>query len=235
MVLSAESEVAEWEDAPLEVQKLLNLGYCPRIIMLTNKRALLDLKSLGDRDKVLSLSFLSLQGVKVVLSSWSPGVDTLSSSWFRQKTRWITFVGIPYHLLTFEIMESLCRRFGVMKGFDKIGLEVGKLLGARVKVDMCDVRFIPHFEPLVDLGGVVYPVRILIDDFDVGEVEQSHDLQASVSVARSEGQRRSYSEVASSNWHSKKVIYVWRSGGSNYVNSPIPSKVAETALSNEGG
>lgn len=57
------------------------------------------------------------------------------------------------------------------------------------------MKFIPHFVPLVDLGGVVYPVRILLDiNDDLGMVvsmTSSHNISAS----KSEGRTRSYTEV----------------------------------------
>lgn len=44
-----------------------------------------------------------------------------------------------------------------------------------MKVLNYDVKFIPHFIPLMDLGGVVYPIRIFLNENDIcdeeGEIE----------------------------------------------------------------
>lgn len=61
-------------------------------------------------------------------------MDTISSAWFRSKERWVAFVGIPYHLLSFKTMDVLCHSFGKVKEYANVGSIVGNFLGARVKM-----------------------------------------------------------------------------------------------------
>lgn len=55
------------------------------------------------------------------------------------------FPRIPYPLFTFEAMECLCCHFGQVKEYARIGPVIGNHSGARVLVEHCDVRIIPHF------------------------------------------------------------------------------------------
>lgn len=90
-------------------------------------------------------------------------MDSLPSSWFCRRPRWIKLVGIPYHLFSEETVKSLIGRFGIVKQFRRYGPTIGEHSRTRVLVDNCDVKLIPHFLPLVDLGGVVYRIRLLLD------------------------------------------------------------------------
>lgn len=60
-----------------------------------------------------------------------------------------------------------------MEDYAKVGWVIGDLSGVRVHVTNYDVKFIPHFIPLVDLG-VEYPVRTILDVVDRGEDEGSN-------------------------------------------------------------
>lgn len=123
--------------------------------------------------------------MKVSFSSWSPGADTLSSSWFQRRPRWLTLVGIPYHLYSEETVKSLNSKFGVIKNFSSVRPKLGGLSISRVLIDNCDVRSLPHFIPLVDLGGVVYPVRLLLDLSDSSHSEAiANDSIGSISEER---------------------------------------------------
>lgn len=144
----------------------LKLDYCPRVITITRRRALLEAKSLEERDVILQLKGLSVNNIRFSFSSWSPGLDTLSTDWIIPKACWVTFMGIPYHLLTYDVMDSLCCHFGKVKEFANLGPSVGGISGMRVKVSNCDVKLVPHFTPFVGLGGVVYLVRIVLDVSD---------------------------------------------------------------------
>lgn len=161
--MSAHSDVVDWEQIGSHVKDVLKLGYNPKVIVLTKKRALLNIQKIEDRNLILEIQKLDWEGAGVYFSSWSSGADTLPRTWFKPKTRWVTFVGIPYYLLTFEVMDSLCRRFGNVKSFSPYGPMVGNISGARVMVSNCNVKFVPQFLPLVDLGGVVYPIGVLLD------------------------------------------------------------------------
>lgn len=55
-------------------------------------------------------------------------------------------------------VETICRRFGLVNDFAKFRPIVNGCSRARVKVDLCDVKSMPQFVPLMDLGGAVYPV-----------------------------------------------------------------------------
>lgn len=64
----------------------------------------------------------------------------------------MTFLGIPYHLRTFEVLGSLCKRFGMFKEIADIEPAIGEFSGTSVLVSNCSVNSIPQFLPLVDLG-----------------------------------------------------------------------------------
>lgn len=175
--LSSLKEINYWDDVCREVMGKLNLGSIPRVIMLTKKRALLEAKIKEDQEKIMDLEEILISESPIMLRRWSPRCDTLSSQWFQLRTRWVTFLGIPYHLRMYEVMEKLCARFGNVNDHTKYGPTIGGVSGVQMKVKNCDVTSIPQFVPLVDLGGVVYPIRILLDLNDVceqeGEDEQS--------------------------------------------------------------
>lgn len=124
-------------------------------------------------DKVLSLQKAIINGACISLSSWTPDMDTLSSEWFRPKTRWVTFFGIPYHLLIFKVMELLCSRFRAFIEFTKYGPVIDGLNGVRVKVTNCDVRYVSQFVPLLDLRGAIYPIKIVHEVSDGCADEES--------------------------------------------------------------
>lgn len=106
----------------------------------------------------------------VRLCSWTPGYDTLTSAWFKPSNRWLAFFSVPYHLSTFEVIESFCSSIGKIVSFAKLVVNGGGKTGMRVKIKDCDVKKVPQFIPLVDLGGVVYLIKVSIED---GEVEES--------------------------------------------------------------
>lgn len=87
------------------------------------------MKNVEDRDLVLLGKCLKVNEVTLTFSRWFLGLDTFASEWFKPKPRWVTFVGIPYHLLTFETMELLCKSFCKAKDFAKFGAIVGELSG----------------------------------------------------------------------------------------------------------
>lgn len=116
---------------------------------------------------MIKFKSLELGNESLSLTCWSPGMDTLSSSWFIQKPWWINFMGIPYHLLMYEVMASLCCCFGMIKELARVGPVLDDNSGARVLVDRCDVRKVSSFIPLMDLGGVVYPIRVVLDIQDI--------------------------------------------------------------------
>lgn len=130
MILSSTKDVTTWDTAGFEVQRLLQLNYCPRVIVLTRRRAMLYVKKEEDKDLILGLQQLLLEGVRINLTKWTPGADTLSSSWFKPKPRWVTFIGIPCQLLTFEIMESLCNCFGTVRDCKSLTI-TRQLLGSK--------------------------------------------------------------------------------------------------------
>lgn len=72
---------------------------------------------------------------------------------------------------------------------------MGGLSGSQVLIDNCDVRLIPHFIPLVDLGGVVYPVRLLLDLSESPQhVDTSNEVIRSTSM-ESSSRVHSFTEV----------------------------------------
>lgn len=110
------------------------MEYVPEVVLISRQRALLELKNTNDQLRALSSKELTLEGKKVRLLRWSLGFDTLSSSWFQPSTRWLMLFGIPYHLATFEVVESLCASFGKLVGVAKVAASRGGRSGMRIKV-----------------------------------------------------------------------------------------------------
>lgn len=109
------------------------------------------------------------------------------SSWIVTKPFWVTLVGIPYHLMTYGIVNSLCKIFGFIEEFTKYGSIRNGLTRIRVKIKECRVKLLPHLIPLVDIGGVVYPLQFVLEDLGM-EVEKSFfatiDVHARTRVGR---------------------------------------------------
>lgn len=229
IVMDTQHEEDNWETVALGIQNLLCFNYCPRIIILTKKRALLDGQSIEGKERILALKQLQFGEKLAVFSSWHPGLDTLTSDWFRLKSRWITFQGIPYHLLTFETMEVLCSRFGKATAFPKIGQIIGNRSSVRVKVKRCNVKFIPHLIPLVDLGGVVYPIRIFLDIEDrLGDEESSPEL-CSEYLHGGFGGKKSYADVVVDNRSPKQARTEWVRRSGNFKNLLTVSRVEKSS------
>lgn len=87
VVLSSMEEVSNWESVGTAIGPFLNFQYNPRMLVLTKKRALVEVETLGDRDKVLNLHTFTSSSSVTASSKWMPGCDTLSSEYFRLKTR----------------------------------------------------------------------------------------------------------------------------------------------------
>lgn len=234
VVLSADKNVDDWDACCTEFQIIAGIDYIPKITVLTKRRALMDVKNEEDRDKFVGLKCSNIRDAQVSFTSWSPGVDTLPSCWFRRQSRWLTFVGIPYHLYSEETVKSLTNRFGFVKSFANLGPVVGDQSGARVLVGNCDVRLVPHFIPLVDLGGVVYPVRILLDLSDA-TVEEEEAMQPSNNSFSGLGSVRSrtFAEVAAGAGNSGYVQPWRRKHVERHSRSPV-SRVAESNENNSG-
>lgn len=117
VALTSPVDLTCWDDIAEEVMKLLKLSYGPKVLLLTKRRVLLEVKSSEVRDLILSLKELQFADRTVSQSRWTPGCDTINSAWFIPKTRWVTFLDIPYHLQTYEVVESICKRFDLVKEF----------------------------------------------------------------------------------------------------------------------
>lgn len=102
-------------------------------------------------------------------------------------------------------------------------------------VDKCDVRQIPHFIPLVDLGGVVYPVRIILEIDDVCIDEEVSAENCAFHARVSDGRRRPYAEVTASNREAKRVKHCWKAVSPSHVVSDISSRVSETLVLENNG
>lgn len=201
VVVTTHNDYDDWDALCKEVQSRIELCYCPEATVITNRRALLNVRGSVDRDKIINLVDFCMEDCRVSFSIWTPGIDTLSSSWFQKKQRWLTLVGIPYHLYSEETVKSLICRFGVVKRFSSVGTVVGGLSGPRVLIDNCDVRLIPHFLPLVDLGGVVYPIRLLLDLNEMPAEDNS--MGGSV-------RSRSYADVVAGKYNHQRTATQWR-------------------------
>lgn len=62
---------------------------------------------------------------EIKLTRWSLGFETLPSNWSFPKDRWVSFFGLSYHLMSYELLESLCKRFGHVEEFAKSVLHFG--------------------------------------------------------------------------------------------------------------
>lgn len=107
VVMSTQVSLVDWDSVSLEIQHLLCLDYCLRVIFLTKQGALLELKAVAQKDSVLFRKSVIFQDISVSFSSWRPGVDTLSSNWFQLKPRWLTFLGIPGFVVSLVQLERL--------------------------------------------------------------------------------------------------------------------------------
>lgn len=123
--------------------------------------------------------------------------------WFIPSTRWIVFFGIPYHLATFEVMESLCSRFGKLDSYSKLAISRNGSTCMKVKVVECDVKKIPQFIPLIDLGSVAYLIRVCIVDGEENESPVSVPSNPNMDEVPPGKRFRSYPDVARRNWIAK--------------------------------
>lgn len=94
------SEANDWSTVAVSISNTINVEYMPKVVVISKVRALVELKSLADQGNALNLSAIDVGGVSTRLHQWTPGFDTLSSSWFQPADRWIALFGIPYHLAT---------------------------------------------------------------------------------------------------------------------------------------
>lgn len=106
VVMSAQFNTSDWKAITEEVHKKTNLASPLKVIVHTKWRALLDVQSADNKRMIISLRQIVVADCTVFFSGWSPGVDTLSGNFFCLMPRWVSFIGIPYHLLTYEKMES---------------------------------------------------------------------------------------------------------------------------------
>lgn len=81
---------------------------------------------------------------------------------------------------------------------------------------------------LFDLGGVIYPIRILLDDKGAEEVEDIHADGGKNNTQSFGGRRQSYAEVAAYDGSKKKYNTVWRSRGTFSNNTSKISRVADS-------
>lgn len=72
----------------------------------------------------------------------------------------MSFFGVPYHLMTHEVLDSLCQRFGSIEKPAKFG----PMLEGKVLLKHCDVRLKPQFIPLVDIVAVVHLIKIVLEE-----------------------------------------------------------------------
>lgn len=178
------------------------------IILLSKLWALLYVQLLSHRDSILKISTLTVQEIHIGFAGLSPGYDTLLSSWFMSSNRWINFIGIPYHLRTFHGFGMLCK-------LRIDGSACGNYFGVRVLVPKCDIKKTPQFVPMVDLGGVTCPIRILLDDYD--SVLCNGDSRGTVSheeTLKNYLERRSFADVVSSQRSTSLMGVTQRSSGS---------------------
>lgn len=68
----------------------------------------------------------------------------------------------------------------------------GKIIGR-------DVKLIPHFIPLVDQGGVVYPIRVCIIKGEDEETSFSGKAKPRIIERAQDTKKRSYADMARSN------------------------------------
>lgn len=231
MVMSALENQKDWNLFCVEVQRVFSLVSTPELIMLSPKKALLEVNPGGVKDRITDAGFVLCNGEKILLSRWTPGVDTLPSSWFKPKRRWITFVGVPFHLVGRETMDSLCKNFGKVVAFAKSGPDVNGRVGMKVCVDHCDVRLIPHFIPLVDLGGVVYPVRTVIADSDELECEESFCMLSEKVGGDGFRSKRTFAQVAAGDGSMGGVSKTWKRCETSQNKTLDTTAIVETCFS----
>lgn len=117
VILVSQEEIEAWDLLGEVLQQFLALDYCPNIITLSRKRALVELMSKYETNEFRGFSVV-FQGKIVSVLPWSPHFGIKASSWVFLTTRW-GFFGIPYHMITYKVMDSLCSCFGMVVASNK--------------------------------------------------------------------------------------------------------------------
>lgn len=82
-------------------------------------------------------------------------------------------------------MIFLCKRFGSVEKLAKISSSLRGITGLRVKICNYDVRLIPQFIPLVDVGIAIVLIRIVVEERSCSDLirsEEDEGITASVSM-----------------------------------------------------
>lgn len=88
------------------------------------------------------------------------------------------------------------------------------ITGLKVRVDSCDVRRMPQFLSLVDLGGVVYPIRVHLDDEEELALLKASCSESRVQVADRSGRNKTYAGMVRKQWREcSHNIYTGGVGG----------------------
>lgn len=96
-----------------------------------------------------------------------------------------------------------------------------------MKVNMCVVKAIPHFIPLVHYSGVVYPIRILLDGSDACAIVDPSTVHNDSLRIILGGLKSSYVDVVRNQKNTKRYGFAWRrrrDEGANVGSSGTPSK-----------
>lgn len=117
IVLSSECDIEDWNQASGALAERFDLSYCPYIIILSKRKALAELQSLDNQGRMLADPFVALSKEPVSFISGCQGLIPCQAVIICQEPggRWVSFFGIPYHLMTYENLDLMCKRFGRVK------------------------------------------------------------------------------------------------------------------------
>lgn len=218
LIMESSEKVSDWSSVAASISFVSNIGYIPVVTVISKVRALLEVKNPTDQVNVLSLKSIDVDGLCIKFLRWMPGFDTLPSSWLQPADRWIALFGVPYHLATYEILESMCKSFGKIEKYTQYAMVKEGVTGVKVKITGCDVKSVPQFIPLVDQGGVVYPIRVSILNGEDEESTLSEKAILRPTKGVQDKRKRSYADMARSNWKAKGDMVFCRTTDSS-INS----------------
>lgn len=126
------------------------------------------MERVDDQYKALLANDFQLEGKNISMLRWTASFNTLPSSWFIPSLRWITFLGFLTIWLPMRLW-ALYARILEVNNFAKYGSYDGRRTSLRIGVKKCDVHNVPQITPLVDIGRVVYPIKVVIS-----KMKESH-------------------------------------------------------------
>lgn len=77
------------------------------MICVSRRCAVVELNHMAEQISILDAKKFLFKGVEVFFQRWTPRLDTIPSRYVRPRSQWVSFFGVPYHLMTYEVVVSL--------------------------------------------------------------------------------------------------------------------------------